>query len=127
LATTLLGSVAVKITTMILASLSLFVGLGVWATLGLVGLAKILLIALAVGFLVDRLVPGRLPSGFFAAASSAMVGAWLGAGLLHRSPLDEGVKIVPAVLGALVLALVVQIPGKRLFARHGSPARHTLP
>ncbi len=98
----------------------LFFGLvfAIWAMSNLVGLAILLLVAGFIGWLADAIVPGKLPYGWLGTIVSGLVGAWIG-GLILGSlgPDIAGIAIVPALVGTVVLAFVINLISKMSFGR----------
>src|SRR5215208_7125252 len=93
--------------------LAIIVGLVLFSLLislsfGLIGLALHLFMAGLVGALADALVPGKLPWGWVGAILAGLVGSWLGVRILgHVGPSLFGIAIIPAFLGAVILAFVL--------------------
>lgn len=87
-----------------------------WLTFKLVGLALMLLVAGFVGWLADRLVPGSIPYGWLGAIVAGLAGAWIGGWFLGSMGPDLfGIALVPALVGAVILAVIVNILGKMGF------------
>lgn len=85
-----------------------------WFTFNLIPLLLMLLMAGFVGWLADRVVPGELPWGWLGAIFAGLLGGWLGTWVLGPlGPELFGIRIIPAFLGAAVLAFVAQFVGKR--------------
>ncbi len=96
------------------------VQLVVWALIALIGLSILvssqviellltLVMAGLVGALARAVIPGRLPGGWAGALLAGMAGAWLGGLLLgHWGPSLASFYLIPAFLGALILAFLVQ-------------------
>lgn len=77
----------------------------IWVTSHLVGLVVMLFVAGLIGWLADRIVPGRLPYGWLGAIVAGLLGSWLGTLVLGSlGPELFGITIIPAILGAIVLA-----------------------
>lgn len=90
----------------------------VWLAFGLLGMALTLVVAAAVGWLADRIVPGRLPYGWLGATAAGLLGAWLGQAIIGRvGPVVARIPVLPALLGAVLLAAAVELVGKGLAAR----------
>jgi uncharacterized membrane protein YeaQ/YmgE (transglycosylase-associated protein family) len=82
----------------------------IWITFNLVGLLITLLIAGLIGALADRIVPGKLPYGWLGAIVAGLAGSWLGTLLLgDLGPTVRGIALIPALLGAIVLAFLVEM------------------
>lgn len=93
--------------------LALAIG-GIWLTFSLVGVLVTVAVAAVVGWLADKIVPGDLPYGWLGAIVAGLVGSWIGTGLLGRTgPTIGGIAIVPAIVGAVLVAFVVEIVAKR--------------
>lgn len=92
---------------------------GLWLSFSFVGVGFTLVVAVAVGGIVDRVVPGEIPYGRAGAVVAALAGCWLGSVLLGGvGPVVGRVPILAAVAGAIVVASVVE-----LVAKHGAPRR----
>ncbi|MGE5619656.1 MAG: GlsB/YeaQ/YmgE family stress response membrane protein [Sphingomonadaceae bacterium] len=79
-------------------------------TANILGVIVTLIIAGLVGWLADVIVPGRLPWGWLGAILAGLVGSWLGTALLGKvGPEIAGIAIIPALLGAIILAFVVEL------------------
>jgi uncharacterized membrane protein YeaQ/YmgE (transglycosylase-associated protein family) len=86
----------------------------IWAAGSLIHLALMLLVAGIVGWAADAIVPGRLPWGWLGAIFAGLLGGWLGSLVLGPvGPELFGVRIVPAFVGAVVLAFLADLVGKR--------------
>lgn len=83
-----------------------------------IGLLLALLVAGLVGALADKLVPGRLPYGWAGAVAAGLLGAWLGTLVLGRmGPSLFGLPLLPAFVGAVVVAALVELVMKRTWRR----------
>ena len=80
-----------------------------------IGLVFTLIMAGLVGWAADAVVPGRLPGGWFGAVLSGLIGGFIGTWLFHllgiREPGFElfGVHLIPAFVGAVVIAVAAQL------------------
>lgn len=93
----------------------------IWVTFSFFGLIVTLLVAALVGWLADAMVPGRLPYGWLGAIIAGLAGAWLGTMLLgDLGPEIAGISIIPAILGAMIIALVIDWIAKRSSGRTGA-------
>jgi uncharacterized membrane protein YeaQ/YmgE (transglycosylase-associated protein family) len=82
-------------------------------TAGLIPLLIMLLVAGIVGWLADLIVPGKLPFGWLGAILAGLVGAWIGTALLgDLGPVLAGIPIIPALVGAIILAFVIELIAK---------------
>src|SRR5581483_11182601 len=94
-------------------------------TTHLVALLLTLLVAGFIGWLADVIVPGRLPYGWLGAIVAGIAGSWIGSLLFRALGLGDGgfslfgVPLIPALVGAIILAFVVELLGKQ---RGGSRA-----
>jgi uncharacterized membrane protein YeaQ/YmgE (transglycosylase-associated protein family) len=94
--------------------LVLLLGGAMWATVGLIGLLLTLFVAGLIGWAADAVVPGRLPGGWLGAILVGILGGFLGSMLfsaLHWSlgPSFFGVHVIPAFVGAVVIALLAEL------------------
>jgi len=84
--------------------------LAIWITVSLLGLIVTLLIAGLVGWLAYQVVPGRLPFGWVGAIVAGLLGSWLGGALLgDLGPDIGGIALLPAFVGAIVLAVIADL------------------
>ncbi len=91
---------------LVLAVLLLF-----WITANIIGVAITLFIAGLVGWLAESILPGpRLPYGWLGAVLAGLVGSWIGSALMgHVGPVLARIPIVPAIVGAIIVAGVVKL------------------
>ncbi len=76
-----------------------------------------LIVAAICAFIAERLVPGKIPGGFFTSAVVGIIGAWVGGSLLgHFGPDLAGVSLVPCILGTAILVFGLSLCSK-LFNR----------
>ena len=81
-----------------------------WLTFSLVGFVLTLFMAGLVGWAADAIVPGRLPGGWLGAVLAGIVGGFLGSLVLGSlGPELFGVRVIPAFVGALVIAVVAEL------------------
>jgi len=81
-----------------------------WLTFSLVGFALTLAVAGFVGWAADAVVPGRLPGGWLGAVLAGIVGGFIGTLLLgHVGPTIFHVNIIPAFIGAAIIAVVAEL------------------
>jgi uncharacterized membrane protein YeaQ/YmgE (transglycosylase-associated protein family) len=79
----------------------------------------LVLIAALVGVVVELVRGGSIPLGFVGELLAAGIGAWIGSDLvaarlsLLTDPAYEGVALVPAVAGALIIGLLWGFLGGR--------------
>ena len=89
--------------------------LSFWVVGHAIGLVLMLFMAGLVGWLADAIVPGRLPYGWLGAIAAGLIGSWLGTLVLgHLGPNLFGVPVIPAFVGAVILAVVAELAGKAL-------------
>jgi uncharacterized membrane protein YeaQ/YmgE (transglycosylase-associated protein family) len=90
-------------------------GLAMWFTVTIFGLMLTLFVAGLIGALADVIVPGHLPGGWLGAVLTGIAGGFVGhllMGLLHipdPGPQVFGVHVIPAFIGAVVIAVVAQL------------------
>ena len=83
---------------------------GIWLTFNLLGLLITLVVAAVVGAIADRIVPGELPYGWLGTIVAGLAGSWLGSLLLGGfGPDIAGIALIPALVGAIILAFVAQL------------------
>jgi uncharacterized membrane protein YeaQ/YmgE (transglycosylase-associated protein family) len=92
----------------------LLLGVGMWLTVGLIGLALTLLVAGLVGWAADAVIPGRHPGGWLGAILTGIAGGFLGHlvfSVLHLPallPAIAGIQVVPAFVGAVIILLAMR-------------------
>jgi uncharacterized membrane protein YeaQ/YmgE (transglycosylase-associated protein family) len=85
-------------------------GLVMYVTAGLVALALTLFIAGLIGWAADAVVPGNLPGGWLGAVLTGIIGGFIGQLILGSfGPLVFGYRIIPAFIGALIVAVAAQL------------------
>jgi uncharacterized membrane protein YeaQ/YmgE (transglycosylase-associated protein family) len=82
-------------------------------TFSILGLLITLFVAGLVGWLADLVVPGRLPGGWIGAVLTGLIGGFVGGAIFHAmhwslGPNVAGVQLIPAFVGAVIVALVAQ-------------------
>ena len=100
----------------VLILLALVFGAGMWVSVGIVGLIATLVVAGLVGWVADLVVPGgRLPLGWLGAVLTGLIGGFIGGWLFQTLGIhDPGfslfrVDLVPALVGALIVAFAAQL------------------
>jgi uncharacterized membrane protein YeaQ/YmgE (transglycosylase-associated protein family) len=101
---------------LILVLLVIVLGAGSFLAVGFtIGLLLTLIVAGLVGWAADLVVPGRLPGGWFGAVLSGLIGGFIGTWLFHALGIGIpsfalfGVHLVPAFVGAVVIAVGAQL------------------
>ena len=90
--------------------LAIVLGAMTWLTFTLIGFLMTLLVAGLVGWAADAVVPGRLPGGWIGAVLTGVVGGFVGALLLGKiGPTIFGINLIPAFIGAAVVAVVTEL------------------
>ena len=90
-------------------------GAGLALTVELTGLLLTLVVAGLVGWAADLVMPGRLPGGALGAVLTGIIGGFVGDLLFsllhlpHVGPTLFRIEVVPAFVGALVVAGVAQL------------------
>jgi uncharacterized membrane protein YeaQ/YmgE (transglycosylase-associated protein family) len=101
--------ILIAIAVVVLLGLSLFI----WLSMSILHLVAYLFIAGVVGALADAVVPGKLPWGWLGAILAGLVGSWLGTLVMGQfGPSFFGVPIIPAFVGATVLAFGIEGVGR---------------
>jgi uncharacterized membrane protein YeaQ/YmgE (transglycosylase-associated protein family) len=98
--------------------LVVLLGVGMWLTVGFIGLLLTLVMAGIIGWLADAVVPGELPGGWVGAVLAGVAGGWIGQllfGLLHigLGPQLVGVHLIPAFVGAVLIAVGAELVTSR--------------
>ena len=84
-----------------------------------IGLLLTLIMAGLVGWAADAVVPGRLPGGWFGAVLSGLIGGFIGTWLFRVVGLHDpgfslfGIDLIPAFVGAVVIAIAAQLLSNR--------------
>lgn len=101
---------------LVLILLVLVFGAGVALTVGLIGLILTFVMAGIVGWAADALIPGgKLPGGWIGAVLTGLIGGFVGVWLFRVFGVHDpgfvlfGVDIIPAFVGAVVIALAAQL------------------
>ncbi len=111
------GGVAVPVLIALLVLLVLLI-LGIGFTMNFLALIVMLIVAGIVGWLADLIVPGELPYGWLGAIVAGLVGAWLGTALIGQvGPTLAGIPLLPALLGAIIIAFLVNLVAKAMAGR----------
>lgn len=76
-----------------------------------VGFFVYLLISAFIAFIVDRIVPGRIPGGFIAATIVGVIGGMIAVKLGPADPAILGVAILPVAMGSFILVLCLTLMG----------------
>jgi uncharacterized membrane protein YeaQ/YmgE (transglycosylase-associated protein family) len=85
-------------------------GAATWMTFTIVGFLLTLFVAGLVGWAADAVVPGRLPGGWLGAVLAGIIGGFLGTLMLGRiGPTIFDINIIPAFIGAAVIAVVAEL------------------
>lgn len=86
---------------------------GIWITVSLLGLLVTLLVAAFIGWLANKILPGRIPHGWLGAIVAGLLGSWVGGILLgDAGPAVGGIDLIPALVGAVLLAFLIEWIGK---------------
>ncbi|MGA7669591.1 MAG: GlsB/YeaQ/YmgE family stress response membrane protein [Nitrolancea sp.] len=102
----------------VLIVLLILLAIGIWLTFNLVGLIVMLFVAGIIGWIADQIVPGRLPYGWLGAIVAGLVGSWVGGLILGGfGPSIAGITIIPALLGAIILAFIASAVTKATSGR----------
>ena len=101
---------------LVLIVLALVLGAGMWITVGLVALLATLLVAGLVGWAADLVIPGgALPGGWLGAVLTGLIGGFVGHLLFRALGIHDpgftllGVDLIPAFVGAVLVALAAQL------------------
>src|ERR1700681_4826366 len=105
---------------LILVLLVIVLGAGSFIAVGFtIGLLFTLIVAGLVGWAADLVVPGRLPGGWFGAVLSGLIGGFIGTALFRAVCIHDpcftlfGVDLIPAFVGAVVIAVAAQLLSHR--------------
>ena len=84
-----------------------------WVTANVIGVLVYLVIAGLIGALADAVVPGHIPFGWLGAILAGVVGSWLGVWIFNAmgvgaGPVLAGIPIIPALVGAVILAFLLE-------------------
>ena len=106
---------------LILLAVVLFLGMVtmIWIVVGLLPLIFHLIMAGLVGALANAVVRGALPWGWVGAVLAGLLGSWLGTRLVGDvGPVLFDVPLIPALVGAVLLAVAVSLLGRLQADRH---------
>ena len=84
-----------------------------------IGLVLTLVVAGLVGWAADLVVPGHLPGGWIGAVLSGFIGGFIGTWLFALLGVQDpgfrlfGVNLIPAFVGAVVIAVALQLFSRR--------------
>ncbi|HEY8490167.1 MAG TPA: GlsB/YeaQ/YmgE family stress response membrane protein, partial [Dehalococcoidia bacterium] len=79
----------------------------------IIGFILMLVVAGIIGWIADRIVPGELPWGWVGAILAGLVGSWVGTLILgDLGPEIFDIAVIPALVGAVILAAIVEVIGK---------------
>ncbi len=82
----------------------------IWGTTNVLGVVVYLVIAGLIGALADAVVPGAIPYGWLGAILAGIIGSWIGVALFgHVGPVLAGIPVIPAIIGAVILAVIVEL------------------
>jgi uncharacterized membrane protein YeaQ/YmgE (transglycosylase-associated protein family) len=105
--------------------LALLIAGGIWLTVSFLGLLVTLAIALVVGLVADRIVPGEIPGGWLGAMVAGLAGSWLGTSIMGQvGPTIAGIALLPALIGAIILAFAVELIGRAVSGASGRGHGH---
>lgn len=90
--------------------IAVVLGAAMWLTFTLIGFLLTLVVAGLVGWAADVVVPGHLPGGWLGAVLAGICGGFIGTLLLGRiGPTIFDVNIIPAFIGAAIIAVVAEL------------------
>lgn len=70
-----------------------------------------LIISAIFAFIVDRIVPRRIPGGFIAATIVGIIGGMIAVKLGPPEPAIAGVAILPVAMGSLIMVVCLALMG----------------
>jgi uncharacterized membrane protein YeaQ/YmgE (transglycosylase-associated protein family) len=89
----------------------------------LVHLIVLIVVAAVCGLIAERVIGRSLPFGWIGATVAGFVGAWLMVDVLHLVILPtlsiEGLPIVSAILGAIIVVVLFSVVAGRVGTGHG--------
>ena len=89
----------------------------------LLHLIVLIVVAAVCGLIADRVMGRSLPFGWIGATVAGFVGAWLMVDVFHLVILPtlsiEGLPIVSAILGAIIVVVLFSLVAGRLGTGHG--------
>lgn len=104
--------------------LLVLLAVGIWLTFSLVGLLVTLVVAGLVGWIADRVVPGKLPYGALGAVVAGLAGSFVGSFVLGDfGPVIGRIAIIPALLGSIAVAFAYEYIRKHLAERRDAERR----
>ncbi|MGI5835056.1 MAG: GlsB/YeaQ/YmgE family stress response membrane protein [Chloroflexota bacterium] len=94
----------------VLLALLFLIAIAIGITTSIIHLALFLLVAGFIGWIASRIVLGDRPYGCLGSTLAGLVGGWLGHLLIGPiGPALFGVRLLPALVGAIILTLVVSL------------------
>ena len=89
----------------------------------LLHLIVLIVVAAVCGLIAERVIGRSLPFGWIGATAAGFVGAWLMVDVFHLVILPtlaiEGLPIVSAIIGAIVVVVLFSLVAGRLGTGHG--------
>jgi len=72
------------------------------------------IVAVVIGFIVSAIFGFKVPGGIPGMMIAGLLGAWIGDVLIHQlGPSVGNNHVLPATLGAVVVALIISLLGRR--------------
>ena len=85
------------------------IGVALMVLSNMLGFIVMLVVALAIGQIANRILPTQIPYGYLGSTAVGLVGTWLGVRLLGAwGPQIAQIRIIPGVIGALILTVGLQ-------------------
>lgn len=85
------------------------IGVALMILSNVLGFVVMLVVAFAIGQAANRILPTQIPYGYLGSTAVGIVGAWLGVRLLGDwGPQIYGIRLIPGVIGALILTVGLQ-------------------
>ncbi len=85
------------------------IGVALMILSNVLGFVVMLVVAFAIGQAANRILPTQIPYGYLGSTAVGIVGAWLGVRLLGEwGPQIYGIRLIPGVIGALILTVGLQ-------------------
>lgn len=85
------------------------IGVALMILSNVLGFVVMLVVAFAIGQVANRILPTQIPYGYLGSTAVGLVGAWLGGRLLGEwGPEIAQIRLIPGVIGALILTVGLQ-------------------
>ena len=81
------------------------------------GFLLLLIIAAIVGALGEMIGGAKIPGGWLGSIVAGLVGAWIGALLIHTGAVVWGIDVISAIIGAAIFVFIIRLLTTRVWVR----------